>query len=236
MDHPLEKLVAGTVIDLAGQVLGNRNRFHIHLETGTGEIALHVNPRFDEGEVVFNTLRNGRWEREERVGRLPVQQGCSFEAMILVEEMGYKVAFNKCHFADFKHRLQYSMVKRLKVDGCVTIRRFEQKQPQEPSPSTVLPVLPSPMLPVLSSPFPPVQTTPLLGMLPGGHLAPGLTVQLSGRPHSDAKLFWTPASMWPSMGSPTCGTSTGCSHCSASATSASTAMCCCRLASSSTYK
>ncbi|KAK8782056.1 hypothetical protein V5799_016604 [Amblyomma americanum] len=91
MDHPLEKLVPGTVIDLAGKVIRNHNRFHINLETGTGEIALHVNPRFDEGEVVFNTLRNGRWEREERVGRLPVQQGCSFEAMILVEEMGYKV-------------------------------------------------------------------------------------------------------------------------------------------------
>ncbi|KAK8782055.1 hypothetical protein V5799_016603 [Amblyomma americanum] len=159
MDHPLEKLVPGTVnvpgtvIELAGRVLSSPKRFQINLMTGAGDIALHVNPRFDEGEVVFNTFHNGCWEREERVGRLPVQQGCSFEATITVEEMGYKVAFNKHHFSDFSHRLHYFMVERIRADGCVTIHRFEQTQPRSYSP------------------------TPFLYMLPGGRLQPGLTVQ-----------------------------------------------------------
>lgn len=66
-------------------------RFSINLVTASGDIALHVNPRFDVGNTVFNTFRDGEWENEETVERLPVQQGQNFEAMILVEEMGYKV-------------------------------------------------------------------------------------------------------------------------------------------------
>ncbi|XP_077523371.1 galectin-9-like [Amblyomma americanum] len=219
MDHPLEKLVPGTVnvpgtvIELAGRVLSSPKRFQINLMTGTGDIALHVNPRFDEGEVVFNTFHNGCWEREERVGRLPVQQECSFEATITVEEMGYKVAFNKHHFSDFSHRLHYFMVERIRADGCVTIHRFEQTQPRSYSPTMWMtlpcepPVACKPLPGLVIPPYEPtivcnprasfsptllpfVQPTPFLYMLPGGRLQPGLTVQLSGRPLCDAKSFF----------------------------------------------
>ncbi|KAH8027700.1 hypothetical protein HPB51_007250 [Rhipicephalus microplus] len=129
MDHPLEKLQPGTIIELSGHVLGSPKRFSINLVTAGGDIALHVNPRFDVGNTVFNTFRSDDWEQEEVVQRLPVQQGHNFDFMILVEEMGYKVAFNGLHFADFKHRLLYSTVERLKVDGCVTVHRVEQRPP-----------------------------------------------------------------------------------------------------------
>ncbi|KAL3226310.1 hypothetical protein MRX96_025210 [Rhipicephalus microplus] len=129
MDHPLEKLQPGTIIELSGHVLGSPKRFSINLVTAGGDIALHVNPRFDVGNTVFNTFRSDDWEQEEVVQRLPVQQGHNFDFMILVEEMGYKVAFNGLHFADFKHRLLFSAVERLKVDGCVTVHRVEQRPP-----------------------------------------------------------------------------------------------------------
>ncbi|KAL3226309.1 hypothetical protein MRX96_025210 [Rhipicephalus microplus] len=165
MDHPLEKLQPGTIIELSGHVLGSPKRFSINLVTAGGDIALHVNPRFDVGNTVFNTFRSDDWEQEEVVQRLPVQQGHNFDFMILVEEMGYKVAFNGLHFADFKHRLLFSAVERLKVDGCVTVHRVEQRPP-------------------LGDP-----STPFLYMLPGGRLKPGLMVYVSGRPHSEATSF-----------------------------------------------
>lgn len=187
MDHPLERLVPGTIIELTGHVLSSPKRFHINLVTGAGDIALHISVRFDVGNVVFNTLRNGSWEDEERVENLPVQQGHNFEAMILVEEMGYKVAFNQHHFADFKHRLLYSTVEKLKMDGCVTVHRVEHKPPL----GSLLPPMEGPQpMPLANEPTivynPP---TPFLHMLPGGRLAPGLMVYLSGRPHSEANSF-----------------------------------------------
>lgn len=66
-------------------------RFSINLVTGCGNIALHVNPRFDGGHVVYNTLREGDWGDELRTDGVPVEQGQNFEAMILVEQMCYKV-------------------------------------------------------------------------------------------------------------------------------------------------
>uniref|UniRef100_A0A6M2CJF2 Galectin n=1 Tax=Rhipicephalus microplus TaxID=6941 RepID=A0A6M2CJF2_RHIMP len=189
MDHPLEKLQPGTIIELSGHVLGSPKRFSINLVTAGGDIALHVNPRFDVGNTVFNTFRSDDWEQEEVVQRLPVQQGHNFDFMILVEEMGYKVAFNGLHFADFKHRLLFSAVERLKVDGCVTVHRVEQRpplgDPVPPMEGCQQPEQPLPVEPcVVYNP-----STPFLYMLPGGRLKPGLMVYVSGRPHSEATSF-----------------------------------------------
>lgn len=188
MDQPLERLQPGTIIELAGHVLNSPKRFSVNLVTGRGDIALHVNPRFDVGNVVLNTFQNGEWEDEEVVDSLPVQQGHNFETMILVEQMSYKVAFNGLHFADFKHRLLFSAVETLRVDGCVTIHRVEQRPPLG---SSLVPPMegyqqpPLPMEPTIVYNPP----TPFLHPLPGGQLKPGLLVYISGRPHSEANSF-----------------------------------------------
>ncbi|XP_077521784.1 32 kDa beta-galactoside-binding lectin-like isoform X2 [Amblyomma americanum] len=121
----LETLCPGTTIDLAGRVGKSTDRFSINLVTDTGDIAIHINPRFDEWCVVFNSNRGGYWEHEERVVRMPVQQGSHFETRIRVDDAGYQVAFDNKDFTFFKHRMNCSLVKRLVVEGSVTIRRFD---------------------------------------------------------------------------------------------------------------
>ncbi|CAN8031490.1 unnamed protein product [Ixodes persulcatus] len=203
MDFPLQPLVPGTIIELTGHVHNHTKRFSINLVTGKGDIALHVNPRFDAGNTVFNTLRGNEWETEEVVQSVPVQQGQNFECMILVEQMDYKVAFNGMHFAEFKHRLLFSLVERLNVEGTVTIHTAEQKPPL----GTVLPPMEGvgmampctapvmlPTGPATLEPANEPQTvynppTPFSHLLPGGRLAPGLMVYISGRPHSEAVSF-----------------------------------------------
>lgn len=188
MDQLLERLAPGSTIELTGHVLGSPKSFHINLVTATDDIALHVSVRFDQGKVVFNSRRNGNWEDEKVVEHLPVQQEHNFEAMILVEEMGYKVAFNQQHFAEFNHRLLYSTVEKLRVDGCVLIHRVEQKAPMGFMDTYIADTPPMAVMDEPTIVYNPL--VPFVHMLPGGRLAPGLTVYLSGRPHSEANTFF----------------------------------------------
>nr|AAO60051.1 midgut gallectin-like protein [Rhipicephalus appendiculatus] len=181
MDHPLENLQPGTIIELSGHVLGSPKRFSINLVTASGDHRAARKTRFDVGNTVFNTLRNDDWEEEEVVPRLPVQQGHNFDFMILVEEMGstLRTSSTGCSTAWWRGS---------RVDGCVTIHRVEQRPPLgapvPPMEGCQQPVQPLPIEPSV------VYNPPtLLHMLPGGRLTPGLMVYVSGRPHSEATSF-----------------------------------------------
>ena len=74
-------------------------RFHINLSLGSGTdqkvgIALHINPRWDDGKpvVVRNSYLKNRWGSEERWGEFfPLTAGQNFECIILVQSDCYKV-------------------------------------------------------------------------------------------------------------------------------------------------
>lgn len=55
------------------------------------EAALHFNPRLDQSTVVFNTLEQGTWGREERGSGIPFQRGQPFEVLLIATEEGFKV-------------------------------------------------------------------------------------------------------------------------------------------------
>lgn len=71
-------------------------RFIINLRcdtTETGNIAMHMNPRFDGWDkVVFNTFENDCWGSEDKQRRMPFTIGESFELVIEVTSAGYKVS------------------------------------------------------------------------------------------------------------------------------------------------
>ena len=60
----------GSQIIVRGRVLPDETRFAINLKCGEdddADIALHFNPRNDDGEtVVRNTFQGGAWQEEER--------------------------------------------------------------------------------------------------------------------------------------------------------------------------
>lgn len=61
--------------------------------TEEGDIAMHMNPRFDGWDkVVFNTYENGCWGSEDKLRRMPFKIGESFELVIEVTSEGYKVS------------------------------------------------------------------------------------------------------------------------------------------------
>jgi hypothetical protein len=79
-------------------------RFEINLQSGPKEcpeddVALHVNPRFNENQIVRNTLQKKVWGVEERHGDLPLARDQEFEILILCEPTHYKVHFKeKCGY------------------------------------------------------------------------------------------------------------------------------------------
>jgi hypothetical protein len=83
-------------------------------------IALHLNPRFVDKQLVLNTLINNQWGKEERFPS-PIKAGQAFEIRILTLTDCFKVAINGKHVADFKHRIAVREIQTLFVKGALTL-------------------------------------------------------------------------------------------------------------------
>ncbi|XP_069765022.1 galectin-9-like isoform X2 [Narcine bancroftii] len=112
------------LIKVIGTVKAKPNRFAINLKTGYSDnIALHINPRFDENAVVRNSKINQGWGQEERnLPFLPFVPGQTFEMQILVQPNCYKVTVNGRHLFNYNHRIQpLNQIDMLEVTGDVSL-------------------------------------------------------------------------------------------------------------------
>uniref|UniRef100_A0AAY5K7M4 Galectin n=2 Tax=Esox lucius TaxID=8010 RepID=A0AAY5K7M4_ESOLU len=112
-------------ITVKGMVKPNAKKFALNLSKGN-DIALHVNPRFDEmgkKTIVCNSMIGGRWGKEERHNTyFPFIQGNPFEMKIMCTDMEFKVAVNNIQFIDFKNRIHdLASIKMLDVHCDITL-------------------------------------------------------------------------------------------------------------------
>ncbi|KAG1951854.1 galectin-9-like isoform X1 [Pimephales promelas] len=123
----------GKIIIISGRVLPGANRFHINLQCGShsgADVALHFNPRYDgSAYVVKNTYQNRNWGSEERKYESPFPQGQTFTLQILVTQDAYKISANGRHFVDFKHRIPFSRVDTIAVEGMVELNSVAFQNP-----------------------------------------------------------------------------------------------------------
>ncbi|XP_037349031.1 galectin-9-like isoform X2 [Talpa occidentalis] len=98
--YPLKNLF------MTGSVLPRAQSFYINLRSG-GDIAFHLNPRFNENAVVRNTQINSCWGSEERnlPQKMPFTRGQGFQVWIVCESGCLKVAVNGQHLCEYKHRV-----------------------------------------------------------------------------------------------------------------------------------
>jgi len=94
----------------------NGNRFEVNLLSSSGDVVLHVNPRFDQREIVLNSAPGGNWGSEEKK-YLSLQNGMPFQMQILMTHDGFKIAFNSQHAADFHNRMPYAQITQVQVKG-----------------------------------------------------------------------------------------------------------------------
>ncbi|XP_067170570.1 galectin-4-like [Apteryx mantelli] len=116
-------LCPGKMIVLQGQVLHRVKRFAVNLRTAGGDVALHVNPRFDEGApvLVCNAQQAGAWGAEQRRAAPPLAPGAYFELIVSAQELCYQVSVNGQHQLQFLHRLPLQTVQTLEVTGDVNL-------------------------------------------------------------------------------------------------------------------
>ncbi|XP_047201912.1 galectin-5-like [Girardinichthys multiradiatus] len=96
------------LISITGTIKPNAEKITVNLSTSS-DIAFHFNPRFnDYGQKVLvrNTCINKEWGKEERdVKQFPFVKGQPFEMKILCTNNEFKVAVNKSHLLEYKHRI-----------------------------------------------------------------------------------------------------------------------------------
>ncbi|KAM4723791.1 galectin-3b [Anableps anableps] len=96
------------LITITGTVKPKAEKFTVNLSTSS-DIAFHFNPRFnDYGQKVLvrNTCIGTKWGKEERdVKQFPFVQGQPFELKILCTNTELKVAVNKSHILEYRHRI-----------------------------------------------------------------------------------------------------------------------------------
>ncbi|XP_070354917.1 galectin-7-like isoform X2 [Equus asinus] len=107
-----EGVRVGNVMRIRGVVPDNAGR-----EGPEAEYALHFNPRLDKSEVVFNTMEQGRWGREERGQGIPFQRGQPFDVLIITTEDGFKAVVGDSEYYHFRHRIPPANVRLLEVGG-----------------------------------------------------------------------------------------------------------------------
>uniref|UniRef100_A0A8C1HCE8 Galectin n=1 Tax=Cyprinus carpio carpio TaxID=630221 RepID=A0A8C1HCE8_CYPCA len=126
-------LQEGKSIILSGRVLPGANRFHVNLMCGShsgADIALHFNPRYEiPGYVVHNTFQSRVWGSEECKQESPFPQGQTFTLQILVEQDKYKISTNGRHFMDYRHRVPYTNVDTISVEGMVELNSIAFQNP-----------------------------------------------------------------------------------------------------------
>ncbi|XP_034024487.1 galectin-4-like isoform X2 [Thalassophryne amazonica] len=114
--------VKRTII-IRGMVSYGAERFSVNfLVSESWNKALHINPRLRQGIVVRNSMIDGSWGQEEReLMNNPFMEGQYFDMSIRCGNQRFKVFVNGQHLFDFFHRLPFTQIDMLEIDGDVQI-------------------------------------------------------------------------------------------------------------------
>ncbi|KFM82080.1 Galectin-4, partial [Stegodyphus mimosarum] len=138
----------GKLVEIKGTVPYGADVFEINFLTGLdprSDRPLHISVRMHGRIVVRNSYEMNTWGNEERHGIFPFVSGREFTVMIMVDPVCYRIAVNGQHCWEFHHRISYTRVSSIYIDGSVRIERIEfvnkisPYQPGVPASVTVCP-------------------------------------------------------------------------------------------------
>uniref|UniRef100_A0A8C7UEE4 Galectin n=1 Tax=Oncorhynchus mykiss TaxID=8022 RepID=A0A8C7UEE4_ONCMY len=172
----------GKTITVTGRVLPGAQRFHVNLQCGSRgnpDIALHFNPRYDSflDVVICNTMQHSKWGSEEREYFAPMTRGANFTLMFLVNKDSYSIIVNGALFMEYLHRLSFSRVDTISVDGGVEVQSIAFSNPAVTSPP-----------PQPGYPGHPHSVVPYKNIMAGG-LYPGRNITIQGVVNHNADKF-----------------------------------------------
>uniref|UniRef100_T1IQM3 Galectin n=1 Tax=Strigamia maritima TaxID=126957 RepID=T1IQM3_STRMM len=118
----------GTTICMSGRPNQAANKFTVDLFFGgqygrAGNVGFHISVRFAERSIVRNTNINGSWGQEERdMFKFPFEPNTNFKMKIICESTQFVVFVNGQYLCNYRHRLSYTQIDRLRVEGDVFVR------------------------------------------------------------------------------------------------------------------
>ncbi|XP_049834573.1 galectin-6-like isoform X1 [Schistocerca gregaria] len=126
-------LQPGRMVLVQGRVTPNAIRFSVNLACGsepTSDIALHVNPRFDERRLVRNVRMAGTWGEEESSASWPFPMGrqLPFALLIYATTDVYYIAINGRHYCTYTHRIPLQKVQVVHISGDVEVDLLEYRR------------------------------------------------------------------------------------------------------------
>lgn len=126
-------LQPGRMVLVQGRVNPNAIRFSVNLSCGSepsADIALHVNPRFDERRLVRNARLAGVWGQEESSAswRFPMGRQQPFVLLIYATADVYYIAINGRHYCTYSHRIPLQKVQVVNIQGDVEVDLLEYRR------------------------------------------------------------------------------------------------------------
>lgn len=119
----------GTTLTLTGCLADDADRIGINLDAHSmyklrhkahseyENTCLHLNPRFCDGQIVRNSMIDGKWGKEETEGDMPLKQGHEFTLKIETTEDAFVIYINDNFFTLYRHRLPPNSVSMLSIWG-----------------------------------------------------------------------------------------------------------------------
>lgn len=107
----------GSVLKITGCVYDDSDTIRFDLQSNATvrlrhkseyfrNMPLHINPRFHENCIVFNSMELSNWENEIRDSRMVFSPGKEFELIIKSEVSGFRIIVDGKDYVVFKHRSQ----------------------------------------------------------------------------------------------------------------------------------
>jgi len=108
---------AGQGIDMSWTPTSPNDRFEVNLKS-RGDIAMHLNIRLDERDIVRNSLNNGQWANEERnTPSFPFSMGKTTQVYVMPTPNGFNVALDGTHAIEFRHRMPMHSIDSIEIKG-----------------------------------------------------------------------------------------------------------------------
>ncbi|XP_051898800.1 galectin-4-like [Pristis pectinata] len=118
------EIKAGGSLEIEGVIKHSADRFSFNLGKDDNNLALHFNPRFDEGDgvLVTNNRVNGVWQTEQRDFNFPFKKGEKFQLVIKFLGEKFEIVLPDCSKVIFPNRSNMDMFTYFLVQGQINVK------------------------------------------------------------------------------------------------------------------
>ncbi|XP_062858235.1 galectin-2-like [Trichomycterus rosablanca] len=122
----------GDRIKVQGKIHTEAKRFQIDLGTSATDLALHFNPRFHENDtntavLVFNSLSDGIWNKEQRDTPNPFQPGSTFKVVVKHTGGLFEVMLPDGQMITFENREDLEVITYIRIKGDISLTSLKIK-------------------------------------------------------------------------------------------------------------